>query len=217
MVVSAATLQSSARMAAPAGLPSPRGQREAAAMETDRAKREAGVAPAPKTQPPTPPRPSPHVCPGPGSAGRCAACGTECPPRTRRPPWRRAGPGGPRKGCAGSATVGRSVVLMPPRPRRRGRLVALDLAAPGCAPVEYWAGEPPHPSSRPATAAAAAAVGAVLRSALVPDGYPHSVTPDYAAYQAWDSVQARGLWVRCGGGVAVARAGIVVPSTPDGV
>lgn len=32
--------------------------------------------------------------------------------------------------------------------------------------------------------------GGALRAVLLPEGYPHSVSDDYATYQAWDTVQA---------------------------
>ena len=37
---------------------------------------------------------------------------------------------------------------------------------------------------------------AALRKAFLPEGYPHTVTPDYVRYQLWDSVQALATYVR---------------------
>ena len=40
------------------------------------------------------------------------------------------------------------------------------------------------------TASPVPTAGASLASFFLPEGYPHSVTPDYLPFQAWDTVQA---------------------------
>jgi hypothetical protein len=102
---------------------------------------------------------------------------------------------------------------MPPRSRRRPHpsvLAAADVLPDGSVVRQYGGGDgdeerrtscsssgPTRSATRPRWRTRPSSILArAARAALLPAGYPASVTPDYAAFQAWDSLQGLCSYVR---------------------
>ncbi len=85
----------------------------------------------------------------------------------------------------------------------RPRVVSVSLAASGSAVVRHATGRSDDARRRVRSASSAgpvqrarAGMASVLRSLFLPVGYPDSVTPDYLAFQSWDTAQAMCSYLR---------------------